>query len=169
MRWFKTGDIGRWNADGTLSIIDRKKDLVKLAHGEYIALGNLESKYARCDLIDNICIFGDSHHLRPVALIVPNHKNIENLASSLGISNAHDIHAVCKNDKVKSSVLKELETIAKKNGFAKWEIPAACYLFPDPWTPETGLVTEAMKLRRHEITKKFKSEIDEIYSKVGKD
>lgn len=34
--WFMTGDIGRWNADGTLSIIDRKKNLVKLSGGEYI-------------------------------------------------------------------------------------------------------------------------------------
>ena len=36
MRWFKTGDVGRFNADGTVSIVDRKKDLIKLAGGEYI-------------------------------------------------------------------------------------------------------------------------------------
>lgn len=35
--WFKTGDIGQWNPNGTLSIIDRKKNLVKPPHGEYIA------------------------------------------------------------------------------------------------------------------------------------
>lgn len=34
--WFMTGDIGRWNPDGTLSIVDRKKNLVKLSGGEYI-------------------------------------------------------------------------------------------------------------------------------------
>ena len=34
--WFQTGDIGQWNADGTLSLIDRKKNLVKLAGGEYV-------------------------------------------------------------------------------------------------------------------------------------
>lgn len=40
--WIMTGDIGQWNPDGTLSIIDRKKNLVKLAGGEYIALERLE-------------------------------------------------------------------------------------------------------------------------------
>lgn len=46
--WLKTGDIGQWNADGTLSIIDRKKNLVKLAGGEYIAIERLESIYKSC-------------------------------------------------------------------------------------------------------------------------
>ena len=35
--WFATGDIGRWNQDGTLSIIDREKNLIKPPHGEYIS------------------------------------------------------------------------------------------------------------------------------------
>lgn len=40
--WLKTGDVGQWNKDGTLSVIDRLKNLVKLAGGEYIALERLE-------------------------------------------------------------------------------------------------------------------------------
>ena len=41
LRWFYTGDIGRFHPDGCLEIIDRKKDIVKLQHGEYIALGKV--------------------------------------------------------------------------------------------------------------------------------
>ena len=43
MRWFYTGDIGRFHADGCLEIIDRKKDIVKLQHGEYVSLGKVHS------------------------------------------------------------------------------------------------------------------------------
>lgn len=41
MRWFYTGDIGKFHPDGCLEIIDRKKDIVKLQHGEYISLGKV--------------------------------------------------------------------------------------------------------------------------------
>ncbi|WOG86612.1 hypothetical protein DCAR_0205829 [Daucus carota subsp. sativus] len=41
-RWFYTGDIGRFHADGCLEIIDRKKDIVKLQHGEYVSLGKVD-------------------------------------------------------------------------------------------------------------------------------
>lgn len=41
MRWFYTGDIGRFHPDGCIEIIDRKKDIVKLQHGEYISLGKV--------------------------------------------------------------------------------------------------------------------------------
>lgn len=50
MRWFYTGDIGRFHLDGCLEIIDRKKDIVKLQHGEYVSLGKVWS------LICRICI-----------------------------------------------------------------------------------------------------------------
>lgn len=42
MRWFYTGDIGAFHPDGCLEIIDRKKDIVKLQHGEYISLGKVK-------------------------------------------------------------------------------------------------------------------------------
>jgi len=78
--WFYTGDVGKssfhytfskgfsidqlrlgeFREDGTLAIIDRKKNLVKLAHGEYIALEKMENKYKDSVLVENVCVFGDS-------------------------------------------------------------------------------------------------------------
>lgn len=43
MRWFYTGDIGQFHSDGCLEIIDRKKDIVKLQHGEYVSLGKVRT------------------------------------------------------------------------------------------------------------------------------
>ena len=43
MRWFYSGDIGRFHPDGCVEIIDRKKDIVKLQHGEYVSLGKVRN------------------------------------------------------------------------------------------------------------------------------
>lgn len=43
MRWFYTGDIGQFHPDGCMEIVDRKKDIVKLQHGEYVSLGKVWS------------------------------------------------------------------------------------------------------------------------------
>ena len=60
MRWFKTGDIGHMMSDGTIRVIDRKKDLVKLQFGEYVSLGKVEAVLKTCPVVDNVCIYGDS-------------------------------------------------------------------------------------------------------------
>ncbi|KAI3968319.1 hypothetical protein MKX01_038276 [Papaver californicum] len=71
MRWFYTGDIGQFHPDGCLEIIDRKKDIVKLQHGEYISLGKVEAAMASCNYVDNIMVHADPFHSFCVALIVP--------------------------------------------------------------------------------------------------
>ena len=62
-RWFRTGDVGELFEDGTLRIIDRKKDLVKLQLGEYVSLGKVESQLKTHPLVENICVYGDSYQV----------------------------------------------------------------------------------------------------------
>ena len=62
-RWFRTGDVGELFEDGTLRIIDRKKDLVKLQLGEYVSLGKVEAQLKTHPLVENICVYGDSYQV----------------------------------------------------------------------------------------------------------
>ena len=71
LRWVKTGDIGTIVPGGGVKIIDRKKDLAKLQHGEYISLGKIESILKTVDLVEHICVLADANHRFPVALVVP--------------------------------------------------------------------------------------------------
>ena len=158
LTWFHSGDIGQWREDGTLAIIDRKKDLVKLAHGEYIALGNLESIYSHSPLVQNICIYADADHQRPIAIVVPNKSGLPHSASTSG--NALQSAAV------KEAVVADLNKYAAQKKLEKWERIAAVYLTDDEWTPQSGLLTEAMKLKRHEIKKKYAKQIEETYKEV---
>ena len=70
--------------DGTLRIIDRKKDLVKLQFGEYVSLGKVESVLKTCPLVENICIYGDSTRSYVVAIVCPDRLNFEQLAGRVG-------------------------------------------------------------------------------------
>lgn len=70
--WFHTGDIGQFMTDGSLRIVDRKKNLVKLKGGEYIALEKMEMTYGNCEFVDavagGICVYGDGDMVRELIL-----------------------------------------------------------------------------------------------------
>jgi len=69
--WFSTGDIGRLNPNGTVSIIDRRKNLFKTSTGEYIASEKVENTYLRAGLVGQVWVYGNSYKSFVVAVVVP--------------------------------------------------------------------------------------------------
>ena len=124
MRWFKTGDIGRFEEDGKLTIVDRKKDLVKLQLGEYISLGKVEAQLKTCPIVDNCCIYGDGMQNYVVALVVANKDRLEVMAEKLGVS-GQSFEELCKNKDITGAVLKDLQNHGKRVGLQKFELPGA--------------------------------------------
>jgi len=82
--WIATGDVGRWNPNGTLSIIDRKKNLFKLSQGEYIAAEKVEGIYQKSPAVGQIWIYGNSTKNTVVAVAVPNVDALRAYAQSQG-------------------------------------------------------------------------------------
>ncbi|KAK4336910.1 hypothetical protein RND71_043475 [Anisodus tanguticus] len=160
-RWFKTGDIGEIYPDGTIKIIDRKKDLVKLQFGEYISLGKVETELKSCSFVDNICVYGDSYHSYIIALIVPNIKALKLLAKQLNKESLTHTE-MCRDQEIIKEVAKTLKDHAMNAGLLKNEIPTKIMLVTEDWTPDSGLVTAALKLRRKNIQEKYKMEINKI-------
>lgn len=85
---------------------DRKKDLVKLQGGEYVAVGQVETVLKMVPIVEQIYIHADSNHEFTVVFIVPSTKHLEDLAESLGVSG--ELEDLCKDKKVESEVLKKL-------------------------------------------------------------
>mmetsp|Transcript_15916 Transcript_15916/g.37539 ORF Transcript_15916/g.37539 Transcript_15916/m.37539 type:complete len:695 (+) Transcript_15916:96-2180(+) len=162
VRYFRTGDIGQIRKDGSLQIIDRKKDLWKGPNGEYVALTKVEAALKLCDYVDMPMVYGRTGSSYPVALLCPQKRRIEELGSEL--SQSGDFPALCGNDKVVSAVAKACQSKCKEQKLAEFEVPKKFALVADPWTPENDLLTAAMKLKRPLIAEKHKDAIDKMYA-----
>ncbi|KAF9529910.1 long-chain-fatty-acid-CoA-ligase [Crepidotus variabilis] len=161
--WLRTGDIGQWNKDGTISLIDRLKNLIKLASGEYIALERLESIYKACNLISNLCVHASQEAQQPMAIIFPHESHLRSFLSQKGIDSSRSLEELCGDPAVAEIVKKEAIAVGKKNGFKPAELLQAVVLTHEEWTPENGLVTAAQKIQRAKIAKTFRPQIDAVY------
>ncbi|XP_067102448.1 long-chain-fatty-acid--CoA ligase 3a [Osmerus mordax] len=160
-RWFCTGDIGEFQPDGCLKIIDRKKDLVKLQAGEYVSLGKVEAMLKNCSLIDNICAYANSDETYVIGFVVPNQKQLLALADQYRIRGSFE--ELCENLAMEEVVLTVITEAALAAQLERFEIPRKICLSPEPWTPETGLVTDAFKLKRKELKTHYLSDIERMY------
>jgi len=159
--WFKSGDIGQINPNGTFTIIDRKKNLVKPPHGEYVAPERLESVYKNADFIDTIMVYAGSDHNELIALVHPS----KDLAQHVN-KNADNWEALVASPEAEKAVLESLGKVWKSANLKSVEKIHAVKLFAEEWTPENGWMTAAMKLRRQEMQKVHAKLIKEIYSKL---
>lgn len=131
--WFKTGDIGEFDADGHLRVIDRVKNLVKMQGGEYIALEKLEAVYRGSQTVANVMIHADPEHNRPIAIIMANEKVLAAKAEELGVGE----HSMHHDPKVQSAVLKDLQVTAKRSGLSGLETIGGVVITDAEWTPDS--------------------------------
>ncbi|KAL3457349.1 hypothetical protein BJX64DRAFT_19977 [Aspergillus heterothallicus] len=162
--WFMTGDIGEFDSNGHLRVIDRKKNLVKTLNGEYIALEKLESVYRSSPVVGNICVFAAEDQDKPIAIIVPVEIALKKVASENGIG-GDTVETLVHNEKLKAIVLKQLQTLGRNSGLRGIEIINGVVLSEEEWTPQNGFTTAAQKLQRKKIVAHFQKDIDRAYGK----
>ena len=112
-------------------------------------------------LTENICVYGDSSSSYVVCLVVPDRNKLTVLAEKLNLST--NFEEICRSPEIAAQVLKELNTHARKVKLEKFETPRAVTLCPELWTPESGLVTAAFKLKRKPIQDYYQKELKQMY------
>lgn len=166
--WFKTGDIGEWTSTGALKIIDRRKNLVKTANGEYIALEKLESIYRSNSIVTNICVYADQNKVKPIAIVIPGEPALKSLLKDEKIYSesellSKELAVLCQDKKVISAVHNSLLATGKSQGLKGIELIQNVVLVDDEWTPQNGFVTSAQKLQRRKILKAYQDKVDAAY------
>ncbi len=133
--WFKTGDIGEFDNNGHLKIIDRKKNLVKTLNGEYIALEKLESIYRSTTVVANICVFAAQDKAKPIAIIVPAEPALKKMAEENGVK-GNGLEDLVRSQKLQNVILKELQNNGRQGGLQGIEIVEGVVLTDEEWNPQ---------------------------------
>lgn len=162
--WFHTGDVGEWQPNGSMKIIDRKKNIFKLSQGEYVAVESLESTYSRCPLITSIWVYGNSFESFLVAVVVPERIALEDWAATN--QEKGDFSSLCNNTNARKYILDELNNTAKAHNLRGFEMLRAVHLEPIPFDIDRDLVTPTFKLKRPQLLKHYKDRIDKVYSEA---
>jgi long-chain acyl-CoA synthetase len=157
--WFKTGDIGNVDADGYLSVTDRKKELIKTSGGKFIAPQPIENSLKLNPLVGIPVVIGDKRKFAS-ALISPNFALLEGWARANHISFASRTELVT-NSNVQALYEGIVEEVNRN--LARFEKLKRVVIVPEEFTAENGALTPTLKLRRRVVEERYRGRIDELY------
>jgi long-chain acyl-CoA synthetase len=159
--WFHTGDIGELVGGRYLKITDRKKDIFKLSAGKYVAPQLIENKLRGSEYIEQVMVIGENEK-QVAAIISPNFNTLHYWALKYHLhyrDNAELISLPQTHDKMRKVLDLYNRDLAPHEQIKQFR------LVVDEWTPNNGLLSPTLKLRRGPLMEKYKGLIAEIYGK----
>jgi long-chain acyl-CoA synthetase len=157
--WFSTGDIGHIDNDGYLSVTDRKKDLIKTSGGKFIAPQPIENALKLNPYVGVAAIIGDKRKF-PAVLISPNFHALEEWARLRNIQFSSREELIT-DPKVIDLYESAVESV--NQNLARFEKLKRVLLVADEFTPDSGILTPTLKLRRRVVEERYRRQIDELY------
>lgn len=161
--WVHTGDVGSWDEFGRLRIIDRKKNLFKLAQGEYISPEKIENVICRNKYIAQAFVDGNSLKASLVAILVPDFEVLEGWAIEEGLVYATQ-EELARMPPVKDLMMRQMQKL--KGDLKGFEIPRDVHIEHEAFSVENGLLTSTMKLKRFEAKAHYSTTIKAMYDKM---
>lgn len=140
--YFHTGDIGEMRDEHHVKVIDRKKNIFKLANGEWVSPENVEAAFIGCPSVSQIFVHGTSAHSHVVAVVVPSRTRAS-----------------------EASVIAELTAAAAQSSLRHFERPLAVHVLrsdEEGFTVANGGLTQTAKLCRWKLRARFASEIRDL-------
>jgi long-chain acyl-CoA synthetase len=156
--WLHTGDLGRIDGEGFLTITGRKKEILVLSNGKKAAPSYLEGLLLADPCIDQAVIFGEGRNFL-TALIVPHWDNVRQaLGSNLPAGNNE---CLAKDQSVIDCLSRRIESALEH--VSSWEKVKKFIVLPRPFSVEAEELTVSLKMRRNVVFGKYKEELDHLY------
>ncbi|KAH9851564.1 acetyl-CoA synthetase-like protein [Lenzites betulinus] len=165
--WLHTGDIATLDDYGRFKIIDRVKNIMKLAQGEYVALEHVENVYTTAPLIAQLFVYGDSLQSFLVAVVVPDPAQAAALVARVTGEQPADSETLqrhLQDKRVVDAALAELNKEVNVQRLKGFEKIRRIHLTLDAFTIENNCLTPTLKVRRKETYQKYKQYIDALYA-----
>jgi len=157
--WFRTGDRGKFDADGYLYITGRIKEQYKLENGKYVFPAAIEEEIKLIPSIANAMIYGDGKEYN-VCIIFP---DFEYLKKYIAENNLPSDPAELVKSAQFTGMLEEQIKGNLKKVFGGYEIPRKFLFITEDFTLENGMLTQTMKLKRRNVLQQYEKDILKLY------
>jgi len=157
--WFKTGDIGHLDADGFLTITDRKKDLQKTSGGKFVTPQPIELALTSSPVVAYAAVFAEGRKFVS-AVIAPEFSALEEWARAQQISYANRQQLVAH---LKVQALYEGIVAEVNKKLAQYETIKNFLVVPDEFSIADGQLTASMKMRRRAVEQRYRIHIEALY------
>ncbi|KAJ1722669.1 medium-chain fatty acid-CoA ligase faa2 [Coemansia erecta] len=165
--WLATGDVAQINADGSFSIIDRIKSVIKIARLMWVEPTMLEAAYSRHRLVSSVFIYGNEHEREIVAVVVPNPDTFVPWARSTSRRPDANLAELCADKRVAISVADELRAYAILSEIPIIGIIGGVYLEPKELAQvDSEFVTSTLKVRRAVVSKHYMPVFEQLYKEL---
>jgi len=156
---FRTGDLGRFDADGYLTITGRIKEIYKLENGKYVAPTPIEEALQDSPYIAQAMVVGTNRPYN-VAILVPEMAALEVSARQSGVDRGGS--GWSDHPTIRELLAGEIERTTQ--AFKGFERPRGFVLAPAPWSTDDGTLTPTLKLKRRQIVARHADEIEALYA-----
>jgi long-chain acyl-CoA synthetase len=160
--YFRTGDAGSLTENNEIILSERIKDLYKTSNGKYIAPQMIETHIGEDKYIDQLAVIGDERKFVS-ALIVPNYEALAAYAREQAIPFGSTEELV-NNPEINAFIFGRIELLQAQ--FTSYEKIKRFALLPEPFSMETGELTNTLKLRRKVILEKYAGVIERLYGNL---
>lgn len=150
--YYRTGDIMAETGPGELVYLDRRKNVLKLSQGEFVALAKVEAVLVASPLVRQIFLYGNSSRAYLLAVVVPTPE---------AIAQAPDETAL------KTAVNRSLRAVAAQAGLAPYEIPRDLLIETEPFSQHNGLLTDSTKQLRPRLKERYEERLERRYTELA--
>ncbi|MFC7384188.1 carboxylic acid reductase [Sphaerisporangium rhizosphaerae] len=152
--YYRTGDIMAEVEPDRLYYVDRRKNVLKLSQGEFVALSKLEAVYVASPLLRQVFLYGNSSRPYLLAVVVPTPEALEQASDEAAL---------------KAAIHQSLQHIAKRADLKPYEIPRDLLIETVPFSQENGLLSDSTKQLRPRLKEHYGERLERRYAELAEE